>query len=59
MINTLKIVLLTILLLGNLFVMGVSIYFWRSNKSTANRTGFTFISLLEIANIIAIGGALL
>ena len=59
MINTLKIILLTILLLGNLFVMGVSIYFWKSNKSKANRTGLAFISILEIANIIVIGGALL
>ena len=59
MINTLKIVLLTILLLGNLFLMGVSTYFWKSNKSKANRTGFAFISILEIANIIVIGGALL
>ena len=58
MINTLKIVLLTILLFGNLFLVSVSAYYWKTNKEKTARIGFSFLTLLEIANIVVIGGSI-
>ena len=59
MINTLKIVLLAMLLFANLFLLAVSAYHWKTNKEKTARIGFSFLTLLEIANIVVIGGALL
>ena len=59
MINTIKIILLTILLLGNLFLLAISAYYWKTNKEKTAKIGFSFLTLLEIANIVVIGGALL
>lgn len=59
MINTLKIILLTILLLGNLFLFGVSVYYWRASKGKASKTGFAYMTILELANMIVIGGVVL
>lgn len=59
MINTLRIVLLTVLTFGNLFLLGVSVHYWKTNKSTTSRVGFAYLALLTISNMIAtIGGAL-
>ncbi|MDE7430657.1 MAG: hypothetical protein K2N34_01880 [Lachnospiraceae bacterium] len=58
MINTIKIILMTALLFGNLFLVSVSAYYWKTNKEKTARIGFSFLTLLEIANIITIGGSI-
>ena len=59
MINTLKIVLLTMLLFANLFLLAIAAYYWKTNKEKTAKIGLSFLTLLEIANIIVVGGALL
>lgn len=57
MINTIKIMGLTLLTLGNLILFGASVYFWKSSKSTANRTSGAFMTALSALNaIVAVGG---
>lgn len=59
MINTLRIALLTILTLANLFLLAVSAYHWKTNKEKTAKIGFAFMAVLEIANIIVTGGSML
>ncbi len=60
MINTLKIMGLTVLTLGNLFLLGVSMYYWKNSQGKASKTGFGFMTLLTISNILSeIGGMFL
>lgn len=57
MINTLKIMGLTVLTLGNLFLLGASMYYWKNSKEKASKTGFGFMTLLTISNMfLEIGG---
>lgn len=58
MFSILKTVLLSVLLLGNLFLAGVSVHYWRTSKEAVSKTGFSFMAILEIANIVVVGGAI-
>lgn len=59
MINVLKISGLTVLTLGNLFLLGVSMYYWKNSQGKASKMGFGFMILLTISNILsAVGGIL-
>lgn len=59
MINSLTIILLTVLTLANLFLLVISVYHWKNKKGTADKTGFAFMAILTIFNIaFTIGGAL-
>lgn len=59
MINTFKIVLLTMLLLGNLFLLCVSAYYWKSGKNKASKVGFAYMTVLTLANMFVVGGVIL
>lgn len=49
---------LTILTLGNLFLLGASMYYWKNSKEKSSKTGFGFMTLLTISNILSIVGGM-
>lgn len=59
MIETLKIMGLTVLTLGNLFLLGVSMYYWKNSQGKASKIGFGFMTLLTISNILSSVGGIL
>lgn len=59
MIETLKIVGATILTLGNLFLLGVSMFYWKRSQDKASKAGFGFMTLLTISNILSSVGGIL
>lgn len=59
MINTLKIMGLTVLTLGNLIVLGTAVYYWKT-KDTTSKTGGVIMAVLSALNTItAVGGMFL
>lgn len=55
-----KTVLLTILILVNLFLLGVMIYPIKRTKDTTSRTGFVFLMTVILLDMVfMIGGATL
>ncbi len=59
MINTLKIMGLTVLTLGNLIVLGVAVYYWKTSKDTTSKAGGVIMAALSALNTItAVGGIL-
>lgn len=60
MIETLKIMGLTVLTLGNLIVLGTAVYYWKTSKDTTNKTGGVIMAVLSVFNAItAVGGMFL
>lgn len=60
MISTLKIAAMTVLTLGNLLLLGVSMFYWKQSQDKASKAGFGFMTLLTISNILSsVGGAFL
>lgn len=47
-------ILLTILLIANLFLLGVLIYFSKNKKDTASKVGFGFMEIVTFANMLVI-----
>lgn len=59
MINTLKIMGLTVLTLGNLIVLGAAIYHWKTSKDATSKTGGVIMAVLSVLNTItAVRGVL-
>lgn len=60
MINTLKIMGLTVLTLGNLIVLGTAVYYWKTGKDTTSKAGGVIMAVLSALNTItAVGGMFL
>lgn len=59
MIETLKIMGLTVLALGNLIMLGVAVYYWKTSKDTTSKAGGVIMAALSALNTItAVGGIL-
>ncbi|WP_305292021.1 hypothetical protein [Lactobacillus taiwanensis] len=60
MIETLKIMGLTVLTLGNLIMLGVAVYYWKTSKDTTSKAGGVIMVVLSALNTItAVGGMFL
>lgn len=58
MINVLSIILLTILLLANLFLFLLIVWFSVRKNDTASKIGFGFMEIVFLANMLVIVGGI-
>ena len=54
--NVLFIILLTVLILANLALFGITVFFSKDKKDRPSKIGFGFMELLTLANAVVIGG---
>lgn len=54
--RNLFIVWVTILVLANIFMFCITLFFGKEKKDKASKVGFTFMCTLAVANILTVGG---
>ncbi len=59
MMKILLLVWAVVLVLANLFLLGVAFYFSKNRKDQASKIGFGFMELLSMGNALTIGGIVL